>query len=140
MTQAAKKAEHHTSSKDSKPSLHPTEMVQKVQDKMRNNMGAFTESSEAVGSIFRDIGSELMESSKNNVSDFVELSQEVFACRTMQDMIGLQNKAMQQLCNSYFKYNEMLHNALSQSCDEVLTSINKNTAVASDKIRKSAAA
>ena len=104
------------------------------------NIGAFVESGDVASRIFQDISNEMMESCNRTLSEVVELSRETFACKTLNDMIELQNRAVQQVCDNYFATTNKLCSMLFDSCTEALAPINKRTAIASEQIRKKMAA
>jgi len=105
-----------------------------------NTVSALMESGNITSRILRDINEEIAESGNRFFSDSIEISREVFGCRTFTDMIALQNKALEQACNSYFDTTNKISSLLFDSCTEALAPIRKRTAIASDKIQKALAA
>ncbi len=169
MTQHAKKFTNTPSSKKHHSEFKPVEAVQSAQKKVyemerenvdnllrtadgfnraategmdicSGNIGAFVESGNVASRIFQDISIEMVESCNRTLSDFAEFSQEAFACRSINDVVEVQNRAVQQLCDNYFATTNKMCGMLFDSCAEALVPINKRTAIASDQIRKTLAA
>lgn len=100
------------------------------------NISAIVESGSAASHAFRDVQHEMMECYNRIFSDYVEISKEAFACRTIKDMTELQSRAMQQVSDSHFDTTNKLFRMVFDSFSEALEPINERTAIASEQIRK----
>ena len=86
------------------------------------------------------MSTEILEGANRKLAICAEISQEAFACRTVNDMVELQNSAVQQLCDNTFATSSKLCNILFDSWAKALAPINERTSVASNQIRKAMAA
>jgi ribosomal protein S17E len=78
------------------------EMAAEVVDLGSNNIQAWNEFGSIATGIFRNIGSEMMESYQDSFSNCMEISQEALKCRTTSDMADLQSKVLQRAIEGYF--------------------------------------
>jgi hypothetical protein len=170
MTQQAKKsASNHASKPTSSTKFRPVEVVQGAEKKawemgrgnMENvvrtadtfngmagelasicsdNLSALTECSSKASQVYQEFGTEVMESCNRTFSDLAEITQEAFACRTLSDMVELQNKVVQQMFDNYFTTANKLSAMLFDSCEEVLEPLGECSAKASEKMCKAMAA
>lgn len=109
-------------------------------DVCSDNITAYIESGTKVSRIFQNLGNEIMEAGNRTLSDCAEFSREALACRTVKDVVNLQNKMTQQILDNYFEETSKLSEMLFESCNEALEPLNEQTAVASEHIRKAMAA
>jgi hypothetical protein len=104
------------------------------------NASAILESGNAASHTFQKISNEIVKSNNRTFLEFAEILKESFACRTLDGILKLQNKAMHQMTDSYFNSTNKLCGLLFDSCNEALEPLSERTAVASKQIRKAMAA
>jgi hypothetical protein len=104
------------------------------------NIHALLESGTKASGIYKDMSGQIVKGYNRMFSDSVELSKEIFVCRTSKDMIELQSKAAGQLCEDYFDMTNKLCSMLFDSYTEALTSFGEHKTVMSDTFKKARAA
>ncbi len=104
------------------------------------NVSALAESGNMSSFIFRNMSNEIIKNCNQAISESLELSRDIFACRRYKDMIELQNKVAQQLCDSYFNTGNKLREIVFESCTDTLESIQGRVALASEQFLRPLAA
>jgi phasin family protein len=104
------------------------------------NINACVESGSKAFPILQEVTTEIMESCNRSFSESAEIAREAFSCRTINDMVELQNRAVQQAFDNYFNTTNKLCSMLFDSCTEALEPLHERTSVASEQIRKALAA
>ena len=146
MTQHAKKPAHHASYNKKTPFQSFEKAEEKVLEMERegmenimqaagsvnkaasecaaacsDNMGACIESGNTAIHAMQNMGSEVTECCNRTLSDFAEISRDAMACRSLSDMVELQNKAIQQVSDNYFstvnKLSGMVFNFFNQAVE-----------------------
>ncbi|MEQ1790224.1 MAG: phasin family protein [Rickettsiales bacterium] len=102
----------------------------------RDNVETAIECGNLTASFAKDISSELVEYANKAFSDNVELSKSMFACRTINDMIDLQNKIVKNSCDSFFGQSSKLTNMLFEYSTEALEPINERVAQTTEQLSK----
>jgi hypothetical protein len=101
-----------------------------------DNVGALVESGNAATHLFRNMSNEMVKNSNRTFSELAEISKEAFACRTIHDMVEIQNKTVQLMSDSYFNTTSKLCGLLFDSCNESRELLNERTSKASEQFSK----
>jgi hypothetical protein len=88
----------------------------------------------------KDISAELFESANKAFSDNLELSKELFSCRTFNDMFELQNKIIRNSIDNFFNQSVKLSGMFFEYTTEALEPINERVAQATEQFSKVLAA
>lgn len=102
----------------------------------RDNIEACVESGNIAASIAKEASEELVEYINHTASENAELGKEFLACRTLNDVVELQNKVMKNSVEGCFEQYSNLANAMFQACNEIAEPINQRIAEATDEISK----
>lgn len=102
----------------------------------RENIEAAVECGNVTAALAKDMSSELFESANKAFTDSVEVSKELFACRTINDMMELQNRVMKKAMDNAFSQSARLSNMLFEYSSEALEPINERVAQASEQLSK----
>ena len=87
-------------------------------------------------SLAQDIGAELVESTNKAFTDGVELSKEVFSCRTLSDVFELQNRALKSSIDNFFNQSVKLSSMMFEYSSEALEPINERISQTAEQITK----
>lgn len=102
----------------------------------RDNMEACLEACNTTANVAGTMTSEISECCNRLFSDSIELSKEAFECRTVNDLVELQSKAMRQTLDTCFNETNKLCNMAFECCNDALEPINERVAEASEKLSK----
>lgn len=102
----------------------------------RDNVEAIVECGNLTASLAKDISSELVEYANKAFSDNVEISKNIFACRTINDMVDLQTKIMKSSFDSLFNQSSKLTGMLFEYSTEALEPINERVSQATEQFSK----
>ncbi|MDX1974876.1 MAG: phasin family protein [Rickettsiales bacterium] len=102
----------------------------------RDNIEAAIEYSNVAAALAKDISAEAFEAANKAFADNVELSKDVFACRTINDMLELQNKVAKQSIDNFFNQSLKLSGMIFEYTNEALEPINERIAQTSEQISK----
>lgn len=102
----------------------------------RDNIEACVECSNVTASLTKEISTEVFESANQAFSDSVEFSKNFLACRTINDMMELNNKAIKRNCDNLFSQSAKLSNLLFEYASEALEPINERAAQATEQFNK----
>lgn len=102
----------------------------------RDSFDAAVECGNLTASLAKDISSELVECANKAFSDNVELSKNIFACRTINDMVDLQTKVMKNSLDNFFTQSSKITGMLFEYSAEALEPINERVAQASEQFSK----
>lgn len=105
-------------------------------DVSRDGVESLVECGNVTSAFAKDIGSELFEYANQAFADNVEISKEIFACRTINDFVELQSKIIKNSFDSFFTKSNNISNMLFQYSSEVLEPISERAAQASEKLCK----
>lgn len=105
-----------------------------------DNVGALVESGNAATQLFRNMSNEIVKNSNHTFSELAQISKEAFTCRTIHDMIELQNKTIRQMSDNYFNTTSKLCGLLFDSCDESRELLDKRTSTATEQFCQALAA
>lgn len=104
------------------------------------NVSACIASGDAAARVFREIGNEIIETTNRTFSDYLAFSKEAIECRTVNDVIELQNRMFQQRLHHYFSEVSRLYNLLFDGYTQAIEPLEENMDIASEQIRKAMAA
>ncbi len=124
-------AEHITKSADA-----ITKSLYDVIAMSRDNVEALVECGNLTASLAKDVSGELVEYANKAFSDNVEISKDIFACRTINDMVELQSKIIKSSIDSFFSQSSKLSNMLFEYSAEALEPINERVAEATEQMSK----
>ncbi len=102
----------------------------------RDNVEALVECGNLTAALAKDISSEIFEYANKSFSDNIEISKDVFACRTINDMVELQSKIVKSAFDSFFSESSKITGMLFEYSSEALEPINERFAEATDKLSK----
>lgn len=105
----------------------------------RDNMEALVECGNLTAAFAKDMSNELVESSNQAFSDNLEMTKEFFACRTLNDMLDLQNRMFKSSMDNFFTQSMNLSNMMFEYTTEALEPINERMTEASEKLSKTLA-
>jgi hypothetical protein len=106
----------------------------------RDNVETCIECGNMTATLAKDISAELFESANKAFSDNLELSKELFSCRTFNDMFELQNKIIRNSIDNFFNQSVKLSGMFFEYTTEALEPINERVAQATEQFSKVLAA
>ncbi len=106
----------------------------------RDNLEACLECSATFSNLAKTMSQEVSDYMSRTFSDQVELSKEAFSCRTLNDMIELQNKVVKQSIDSYFNECMKLYNMVFECASEAVEPINQRISDATEQMSRVLAA
>jgi hypothetical protein len=106
----------------------------------RDNIEACMECGASVTNLAKSVSQEVSDYVSKSFSDQVELSKEAFSCRTMNDVIELQNRVMKQSMDNYFNECMKLCNMMFECATEALEPINQRVSGATEQVSRIMAA
>jgi phasin family protein len=104
------------------------------------NINACVESGSKISNNLQNFSSEIMENCNRSFSNLAEIATMAVACRTPNDMLELQSRAVQQVFENYFNLTTKLYSMLFDSYSEAMEPIRERTSESSEQIRKAFAA
>lgn len=102
----------------------------------RDNVEACVESGNIAASIAKDVSEEVAEYASQAMNDAIAFNKELFACRTLNDVVEFQNKAIKNTFEGYFEQCSRLANNAFEACNEIAEPINQRVAETTDKVSK----
>lgn len=102
----------------------------------RDNVEAMIECGNLTASLAKDMSSELFEYANKAFSDNIEISKDVFSCRTLNDVLDLQNRIVKSSMDSFFNESSKLSNMLFEYSSEFFEPINERVSQASEQLSK----
>lgn len=106
----------------------------------RDNVEALIECCNLSVNAAREMSTEITSVCNRSFSDSVELSKDLFSCRTINDVVELQNRTVKQAVDTYFSETNKLCNLAFEHCTEALEPLNDRVAEASEQFCKAIAA
>lgn len=106
----------------------------------RDNIETAIECGNMTAALAKDLSSEAFEYANKSFSDRVELSKDVFACRTINDIFELQNRVVKNSIDNFFNQSVKLSSMMFEYTTEALEPINERVAQASEQLSKTLAA
>lgn len=117
-----------------------TRMMTEAMSIARGNVDACVESCNITANVAKDMGNEMAEAYNRAFSDCVEITKEAFNCRTINDMVELQNKAFRSFMDNYFAQSSRICNMVFECCTDAMEPINERVTEASEQMSKAMAA
>lgn len=102
----------------------------------RDNLEACMESANLAASMVKDMSEEVMESLNQAFSGSMELSKEFFACRTLSDMMELNNRIIQQSVENFFNQSSKISSMAFEYAGEAMEPINERLNQAGNQLKK----
>ena len=106
----------------------------------RENVETCIECGNMAASLAQDVSAELFESANKAFSDNVDLSKELFACRTVNDMVDLQNRAIRQSIDGFFNQSMKFSGLLFEYSSEALEPLGERVVQITEHLNKAVAA
>lgn len=102
----------------------------------RDNVEAIVECGNLTASLAQDMSNEIVEYTNKSFSDGVELSKDIFACRTINDMVELQNRIVKTSLDGFFSQSSKLTSMMFEYSAEALEPINERVSQASEQLSR----
>lgn len=102
----------------------------------RDNVEAMLECGNLTASLAKDVGNEIIGYANRAFSDNMEISKDVFACRTINDMVDLQSRIVKNSLDSFFNQSSKLTNMLFEYSVEAIEPINERVAQTTEQMSK----
>lgn len=102
----------------------------------RDNIETCIECGNLGASLAKDVSSEVFEAANRSFSDTIETSKEFFACRTINDMVELQNKIVKSTIDNFFNESVKLSGMIFEYTTEALEPINERVAQTTEQLSK----
>ena len=106
----------------------------------RENVDALVECGNIAAAMAKEVSSEAFEFANKSFTDSVEISKDFFACRTINDMMELQNRVLRSAMDSAFTQSNRLSSLVFEYAAEAIEPINERVAQASEQFSKHMAA
>lgn len=106
----------------------------------RENAEAIVECSNIAVNVSKQMSSELIGFANKAFAQNVELSKQALACRTINDVFDLQNRAMKSNLDSLFSESVKMSEMMFQCASEISEPLNERMAESADRLTKVAAA
>ena len=113
-----------------------TKALSETVELSREGVEACIECANLSASLVKDVSSELFESTNKAFSDNVELSKDLFACRTLSDMFDLQNRIVKNSIDQFFNQSLKLSSMVFEYSNEALEPINEHFAQTAEQLTK----
>jgi hypothetical protein len=102
----------------------------------RDNIDAAMECGNITAEMAKTVSQEAYEYCNRAFSDCVELSKEAFTCRTINDMVELQNRAFRQWMDSCFGECAKMSNLMFEYASDAIEPINERVADSTEQMSK----
>ena len=102
----------------------------------RDNIEAAVECGNVAAALAKDVSTELFEYANKGFTETVEVSKELFSCRTINDLMELQTRVMKSAMDSAFAQSSRLSNLLFEYSAEALEPINERVSQATEQFSK----
>lgn len=102
----------------------------------RDNLEAIVECSNVAAAMAKDVSTEMFEYGNKAFAESVEVSKDLLACRTINDMMELQNRIMKSAMDSAFSQSTRLANMIFEYSSEALEPINERVNQAAEQFSK----
>lgn len=100
------------------------------------NANALVASGSAASHHFQHVAREVAQACQHMFSDYAEISNQMLACKTVQEVAALQGKAAQKLCRSYFDAANRLYEVVFDGYAETLEPFSECLVTTSEQMRK----
>jgi hypothetical protein len=102
----------------------------------RDNVETIIELGNLTASVSKDVSSEMLSYANQAFSDNLELSKEMFAVRTINDLVELNNKAVKHAIDGFFNQTMKLSTMAFEYSNEAFEPINERVAQTTDQLSK----
>lgn len=102
----------------------------------RDNIEACIECGNIGAAMAKDMSSEMFESANRAFSDNVEMTKELFACRTINDMMEMSNRNLRQFCDNFFSQSTKMSGMMFEYASEAMEPVNERVAEISNQFGK----
>jgi hypothetical protein len=106
----------------------------------RENAEAIAACGNIAVNVSKQMGSELMGFANKSFADQVELSKQALACRTLNDMFDLQNRAVKTSLDAFFSESVKMSEMLFQCASDISEPLNDRILESTDRLTKASAA
>ena len=106
----------------------------------RENAEAMVECGNIAVNVSKQMSSELIGFANKSFAQNVELSKQAFACRTINDVFDLQNRAMKSGLDALFAESVKMSEMMFQCASEISEPLNERMAESADRLTKASAA
>ena len=114
--------------------------MNEAMDISRGNAEAVVEVSNVAVSLSKELGAELITYLNRNFSQNVELSKQVLACRTLNDLFDLGSRFLKTNLDGFFSESVKLSELMFQASNEVSEPLNERISESSERLSKALAA
>jgi phasin family protein len=105
----------------------------------RGNMEAAVECGNLTASFAKDLSSEIFEYTNKAFSDNLEISKEIFSCRTITEMAELQNRIIKNSLHNFLNETGKIAGMLFEYSQEAFEPINERISEATEQLNKTIA-
>lgn len=116
-----------------------TKLMYEAVSLSRDNVEAAIECSNITANFAKDLSEQLAEYANGAFTSQMELSKEAFSCRTINDVLELQNKFIRSALDGFFGESLKMSEKLFEYTSEALEPVNERIAQAGDQISKALA-
>jgi len=102
----------------------------------RDNIEAAIECGNITAALAKDLSSEIFENANQTFSTGIETTKELFACRTINDMMELNNRLFRQASESFFNQSAKISDRVFEYANQAVEPINERVTQASQQISK----
>jgi hypothetical protein len=102
----------------------------------RDSIETAIECGNMTAALAKDLSSELFENANQSFSDGVETTKELFACRTINDMMELNNRLFRQASENLFNQSAKISERVFEYANEAIEPINERVAQVSQQLNK----
>lgn len=113
-----------------------TKVMYEAVNMSRDSIETAIECSNVMASLAKDLSSETVDAANKAISDGIEASKDVFACRTLNDVFELQNRVAKQSIDGFFTQSLKMSNLMFEYVNEAIEPINERVSQMSDQISK----
>lgn len=106
----------------------------------RDSVETCLECGNATAALAKQLSSEWFESTNRALSESVEMSKAALSCRTMSDMVELNNRAVRQACDQFFSQSTRLSDMLFDYSSEALEPLSARASETARRFSKAVAA
>lgn len=110
--------------------------VQNVVDFGRDNAEACMECSNIAANVSQSVSQEMTEAANRTIAQNVELSKDMFNCRTLNDVFDLQSRFVKSNMENFFSESMKLSELMFQSAADASQPINERVNEASEKMKE----
>lgn len=110
--------------------------VYELMNMCRDNLEACIESGNISSNIAKELSQEITEYYNQAAADQMETAQQLFACRTLNDFVELQNKIVRNSVDNYFEQCNKLSGLAFECVSDICEPINQRVSEATEQVNK----